>query len=102
MKLTNEVAALNTGMNSGLTEFVSAGMDEYEKSAPAVAAYLDNLYRRVQDAPDRVTLFELRQATMLFGETWEPPNAAQNRVYKLVSRLGLEKEVMNGGMMLDF
>lgn len=68
-----------------------AAAEHYEKTAPAVADWVDDLYRRMRDHDQVQTVLyvEILAALQLFGpETWEHPNYAQNRIYKLLSRLG--------------
>lgn len=61
----------------------------YDKSAPVVTTWANDLYIRINEAPDTVPLSELL-AVAAFREdgTWEHPNYAANRLYKLLHRLG--------------
>lgn len=68
---------------------IQAALDQYEKTAPPLARYLDDLYVRVSgNAPD-VRLIELRFAGSLLEEgTWLHPNTAQNRLFHLLHGIG--------------
>jgi hypothetical protein len=65
-------------------------VDRYEKTAPPVSEWADDVYRRLRDA-DTIVLSELvliRDLKGRDGEEWMQPNYAANRVYKLLNRLG--------------
>lgn len=64
--------------------------EQYEKTAPTVSEYADSVYRRLtQKMPVNVwEILELRQ--LLDVDGWEQPNYAANRVYHLMTRLGLD------------
>ena len=61
----------------------------YEKTAPTVADWADDLYIRMNEEPDSVRLTELNVAVDLAALDLQP-NYAANRVYKLMSRLGMD------------
>lgn len=77
---------------AALDEFLSAAVRVYEQSAPLVSRWLDDLYIRVfTTGPEHVNLAELICATNLYeteAHIWLTPHYAQNRVYKLLDRLG--------------
>ena len=78
------LSQINPRLGSAFQEFIEQAITNYRVSAPAVVAYLDDLYVRVQDQSDAVTLYELRQASFLYVDGgWAHPNLAQNRIYKL-------------------
>lgn len=61
--------------------------DQYERTAPTVHAWADDLFVRLSERPDDVRLSELTMAADLAtGEVG--PNVAANAVYKLMHRLG--------------
>ena len=61
----------------------------YEKTAPTVSRWADDLYTRLSDDPYSVRLVEVMQAqALLESDVWEHPNLAANRVYKLMTALG--------------
>jgi hypothetical protein len=62
----------------------------YQRSAPTVSGYLNDLYIRINERPDEVRLSELLFAESLLSDgEWTQPNYAANQVYKLTSRLGM-------------
>jgi hypothetical protein len=70
-------------------EFLTDACAHYETSAPAVAAYLNNLYIRVRERPADVRLVEvLRAETLCDRQGWLGPGLAANVVYKLEHQLG--------------
>lgn len=70
-------------------KFVQYGMERYEKTAPTVAAYLDDLYIRVAHKPKDVQFVELtRVQRLLVDGEWVPANYAANAIYKLQNELG--------------
>lgn len=79
-------------LNEGeIREFLTEACRHYQKTAPAVESSLDDLYERMSEAPEKVSLMELRQVLMLRTDgQWEQPNYAQNRVYKVRHMLGLD------------
>lgn len=79
-----------TALAIELTHRLIEGAKHYEKSAPTVAEWADDLYQRIGDKrADHVTLSELLLASRLMEEgVWMHPNTAANNVYKLNYRLG--------------
>ena len=69
--------------------FLARVVAHYEKTAPTVSAYADDLYTRLRDDLYSVKLIEvMRVQALLESDVWEHPNLAANRVYKLMSALG--------------
>lgn len=63
--------------------------EHYEKTAPTVCAWADDLYRRLDAHGDDVRVSEISVAQNLRDDSgWVPANYAANNVYKLMSRLG--------------
>lgn len=61
----------------------------YDKSAPTVCDWANDLYARMGDSPDSVRLSELLAVSgFREGSVWEQANIAANRIYKLMTRLG--------------
>lgn len=61
----------------------------YEKSAPTVSRWADDLYIRLGDDLSSVRVIELLHAQALYqDEEWQHPNYAANRIYKLMHELG--------------
>jgi len=70
-------------------KFLARVVQQYEKTAPTVSAWADNLYIRLNEDVYSVWLVELLQAqALLENDHWEHPNFAANRVYKLMTALG--------------
>lgn len=68
---------------------VQAVFEQYEKSAPTVSAWADDVYRRMNSDLDSVKISELIMLDRLFRDgEWESPSLAANAVYKLMYRLG--------------
>ena len=62
---------------------------QYEKTAPTVSRWADDLHTRLSDDPYSVRLVEVMQAqALLENDVWERADFAANRVYKLMSALG--------------
>lgn len=70
--------------------------DHYEKTAPVVRDHCDDLYIRINESPDRVTLAELNQVAALWSDDWMHPNYAANHVYRLRSRFGMDTTGLAG------
>ena len=73
-------------------------VDRYEKTAPTVSEWADDVYRRLRDA-DKIVLSELMLIQDIKGrdgEDWMQPNHAANRVYKLLYRLGRDTAGLAG------
>jgi len=69
--------------------FLTAAADRYEKTAPTVAAWCNDLYIRLDEAADRVSVSELLMVSRFVEDgVWMQPNYAANAVYHLQSRLG--------------
>lgn len=77
---------------------IADGCDQYERSAPTVHTWLDDLYIRLGEDCDHVAVSELLLAVDLRTNDgiWMRPNTAANRVYKLLHRLGRDTVGMAG------
>jgi len=73
---------------AALEQFLARGCMIYQLTAPTVERYLDDLYVRIHDSPQSVTLRELMRVRQLHANDWLPPNYAANLVYKLQTELG--------------
>lgn len=74
-----------------LDKFLEDAVSHYERSAPTVADYCDDLYRRSHQAPQSVSLAELAGVQNLQEQgEWITPHFAVNRVYHLMHRLGMD------------
>lgn len=63
----------------------------YEHTAPVVADHCNDLYIRINERPDKVTLAELLGVCQLWaGDEWMQPNLAANTIYHLRHRLGMD------------
>lgn len=71
--------------------FVSDACDQYERSAPTVADYLDQLYRRISNKNPPVQLQEITGIEKLRDDgAWLQPNYAANMIYHLMTEVGLD------------
>jgi len=72
-------------LDARLTEAVA----RYEKTAPTVATWANDLFVRLHENTRAVVVAEVQFADRLFlaGE-WMQPNYAANDLYKLMDRLG--------------
>ena len=74
-------------IQAGLEKIVSG----FEKSAPTVSDWANDLYIRVSEDFDSIRLVEIRAAEMIVKE-WGfyqgSPSLAANMIYKLMHRLG--------------
>jgi hypothetical protein len=69
--------------------------DAYEKSAPEVARWANDLFIRINDNADAVVLSEILFAARLREDgEWMHPNYAQNGLYHLMHRLGRDVSLM--------
>lgn len=72
-----------------LSGFIEDACEHYDKTAPTVEAWLDDLYIRLGGNADRVFLDELLAVCKLREDgVWMHPNAAANLVYHLQHRHG--------------
>ncbi len=71
--------------------FLTEVCEHYEKTAPTVCAYANDLYIRIGERTDHVRLSELSCVAKLREDgLWEHPNFAANRIYHLMARLGMD------------
>lgn len=76
---------------------LTAACGRYEKSAPPVAEWANDLYIRISEDAAAVVLAELNFADRLCEEgTWMQPNYAANDLYKLLHRLGRDTTGLAG------
>ena len=74
---------------NAIRSFLVLVVCQYEKSAPTVSAWADDLYIRLGENIKEIRVIELIQAqSLLEGDTWEHPHYAANKVYKLMNELG--------------
>ena len=74
---------------NGIQLFLTECCEQYEKSAPTVDAYCNDLYIRINENPASVSLFELLKIQLLKDSNiWMNPNVAANYVYHLETELG--------------
>jgi hypothetical protein len=68
---------------------IADAANEYEKKAPTVRTYLEDLCERMNSL-DKVRLSEIRFLESLCEEgLWMQPNYAANCLYKLMDRIGM-------------
>lgn len=76
---------------NAICNYLETGVPFYEKTAPTVSRYLDDLYVRINSEPDNVRLSELLFVEQLRNRgEWTQPNHAANQTYKLKHRLGMD------------
>ncbi len=69
--------------------FLTRVVAHYEKTAPTVSRWADDLYTRLNEDSYSVSLVEVMRAqALLEGDVWEHPHYAANRIYKLMTTLG--------------
>ena len=78
-------------------EVIEAVIGHYEKTAPPLHAYLDDLYVRMAEKPDGVTWSEVTFALSLHdADGVRPAPWAANAHYKLMARLGRDTTGLAG------
>lgn len=86
--ITNEVNVMGD-WEQQFRQFLTDACDHYEKSAPTVHAYCDELYTRLDSNPQSVSLYELRKVVYLRdGGEWLQPNYAANYLYHVMTECG--------------
>jgi hypothetical protein len=75
---------------TGFRAILGMACDHYQLTAPTVRDHCDDLYRRVEADPAKVTLAEIFGVHALWADDWMQANHAANHVYKLRSRLGMD------------
>jgi len=71
--------------------------EHYEKSAPTVSNWCNDLFIRINENGDAVALSELTFLSRFVEEdTWMQPNYAANQLYHLLHRLGRDTSGMAG------
>lgn len=74
-----------------ICKFLERAVDHYERTAPTVYDYCDGLYRRINKSPTTVSLQELLTVQQLQQDSqWMMPSYAANRIYHLMSDLGID------------
>lgn len=72
-----------------IEKFVQDAVIHYEKSAPEATAYLDDLYVRIQEQAEDVSLRELMLVSHLMTESgWMDPHYAQNHITHVAQEAG--------------
>lgn len=80
-------AKILDGLREFFETFLPAAVEHYEKSAPTVSEYCDDLYRRRGECQ----LTEIQTALYLFDREsgWMQPSYAANTIYHLMQRCGM-------------
>jgi hypothetical protein len=72
-----------------IRKFLVLVVSQYEKSAPTVASWANDLYVRLEDNLSSVRVIEILYAqSLLEDDNWEIPQYAANQIYKLMNDLG--------------
>lgn len=82
-----------------IREALGRVVDHYEKTAPVVSEWADDVYMRLNGQADKVIFSELMLVKTMIGteeEGWMHPNYAANRLYHLLHRLGRDTTGMAG------
>lgn len=73
-----------------ILSFLTDACTQYEKTAPTVHSYCEDLYERVSES-QLVQLEEIRLVSQLrVNNIWATPNQAANIVYHIQDRLGMK------------
>jgi hypothetical protein len=76
--------------------FIEDAAAHYDKTAPQLVEWLDDVYIALAEKPLDVTVFELLQLQQLrLDGVWEQPNYAQNRWYKVRALKGQPNGVLS-------
>ena len=79
------------GWLQAIQEQLTAVADHYDKTAPTVTEWANDLYIRINESPETVRLPELTMLSRFAEEgIWLQPNYAANQVYHLMHRLGMD------------
>ena len=72
-----------------MRSFLEHAGTHYAGQSGLLEDWIDDVYIRLAEAPDTVTVYELNQVQALFvdGE-WEHHNYATNRAYKCMTKFG--------------
>ena len=72
-----------------IDHLLTMAAEHYERTAPTVCDWANDLYDRIRTKADAVPLSEINFLASLPGvDGWEGPNVAANRLYHLMHRLG--------------
>jgi hypothetical protein len=81
---------------STVRTFVEDACAHYDQTSPQLAAWLDELYIALAQAPATVSVFELMQLQKLYENgQWEHPHYAQNRWYKVRALMNKDRGVID-------
>jgi hypothetical protein len=71
-------------------KFIQQAIEHYKYAPGWFTDWLDDLYIRLDEQCNSITLDEIQTLGMLSpdGNSWEPENYAVNRIYKMFDRLG--------------
>lgn len=74
-----------------LDKYLIEASNHYEKTAPTVEAYLDDLTERIIDQPRAVSLWEIERVSVLCEEgEWFMPASAINYCLHTMNTLGMD------------
>lgn len=82
-----------------IRDALSRVVEHYEKTAPVVSGWADDVYIRLNGQADKVVVSELMFAQRLIGqdgEDWMRSDYAANQLYHLLHRLGRDTTGMAG------
>lgn len=71
------------------SRFLEAAAEVYDRSAPTVEQWIDDLYRRIGSNPETVALTEVLFAQRLRDDgQWMDPHYATNGLLHMLDRIG--------------
>lgn len=78
--------------------FLEEAVKHYEKSAPRLSTWLDEMYIRLgEDDWKTITLEEIQQIQYLYAdEQWLAAEWAQNNIYRMLNRMGKDTTKIAG------
>ena len=91
--------AITHAVSVRLDAFLTAVSLHYDTSAPTVTRWAEDAYARLQQTPERLSVWEVRRLMALWTDdnSWMQPNHAANHAYKTLAELGMDTTGM-----LDF
>jgi len=82
----------------GFKQFLAEAVKHYEKSAPRLSTWLDEMYMRLGEEDWKtITLEEIQQIQYLYADDcWLGAEWAQNNIYRLLNRTGKDTTKIAG------
>jgi len=94
---TAMTATTYSGFYTALRSHLEVAVEHYERSAPVVSRWADDLYIRLDENGDSIIMSEIAFAYRLHeDEGWMDANYAANQLYHLLHRLGRDTTGLAG------